>query len=487
MKVLFVSSEIAPLAKSGGLADVAGSLPPALAARGAQVVMAMPLYGVVDRQAHNLEHAGLSYEVWACGGWGRRIDVWRARLGGCDCYLLEHNDLFDRPDLYGPPGGAYGDNLLRFVVFNKAVIELCRALNFAPDIVHANDWQTALLPAYIKSRPFDLGPIWSAATVLTVHNMAYQGVYGREMFGQTELPADMDSVGGAEYWGNISLLKAGLVRADAITTVSPSYAWEIQTPEGGHGMDGVLHARRDVLRGILNGADYDQWSPEKDRYLPANYSAQDLAGKLVCRDKLLEAFGLEPAGERTAVIGFLGRLTHQKGVDFIAEMAWRLMEQDVRLCLFGTGDQHLEGMLWRLGQEHAGRIGVRLAFQEDLAHLLTAGCDILLMPSRYEPCGLSQLYAMRYGTAPLVRATGGLKDTVEPFEPDGHGSGVGFVFHDADAHSLWSAVRHALWVFGQPDQWRILQQNAMARDFSWNQSARQYLELYEQTMARRGR
>ncbi len=478
MRILFVSSEIAPFAKSGGLADVAGSLPKALAGLGLDMTLVMPLYGNIDRQKHGITDTGA--RVWSPAlGREFELEVWTAKHDGCTVYFLRSADLFDRPDLYGPPGGEYGDNLLRFVVFNRGVIELARWLDLRPDVVHVHDWQCALLPAFIKTRPFDIAPMASSASVITVHNLAYQGVYGRELFGETQLPPFMDTIQGAEYWGNISILKAGLVCADAITTVSPTYAWEIQTPEGGHSMDGVLASRRSVLRGILNGADYDLWSPESDPYLPQKFSADDMTGKVNCRDELLNRFGLEPADDGCAVISFLGRLTHQKGVDFIIETVPKIMLDNVRLCLFGSGDSHLENTLRDLAARYPGRLGAIIGFNEELAHILTSGSDILLMPSRYEPCGLSQLYAMRAGTIPVVRATGGLADTVPHFDPMG-GQGTGFTFDRPDGRSLHCALREALWTFQRPELWRRLQHNAMSKDYSWDASARQYMALYHE-------
>ena len=476
LQVLFVASELAPLAKTGGLGDVAGSLPPALARLGCRVRVVMPLYRAVDRQRHRVQPSGIELVVEVAG---RRLaaQVHECRLDGCTVHLLDCPELFDRDGLYGPPGGDFPDNPVRFTWFCRAAIELAKALNFAADVVHVHDWQTALLPAYLEAGGWDLGPLRGAASVLTIHNLAYQGIYERGVFGVTGLPAWLDSPQGLEFWGNCSLLKAGLVTARALTTVSPTYAWEITTPEGGHGMEGVLANRKAALTGILNGVDYAIWSPENDPVLPARYSATDMRGKTVCRDALLREMGLEPAGKRTAVLGYIGRLAYQKGVDILAEALPHLLLDDVRICVLGSGDQRYQDQLSALARANPGRLGVRVAFSEEMAHLITAGADLLLMPSRYEPCGLNQIYALRYGTAPVVRATGGLKDTVEPYDPLTK-RGTGFWIEGFGAREVVAAVREALWTKARPGDWPGLLARGMAQDFSWDQSARRYVELY---------
>ncbi len=476
LKVLFVASEMAPLAKTGGLGDVAGSLPPALVRLGCQVRAVMPLYREVDRQAHGVRPSGLQVKVEVAG---RRLaaQVHEGWVDGCQVYLLDCPEFFDRDGLYGPPGGDFADNPVRFTWFCRAAIELARTLDFAADVVHVHDWQTALLPAYLEAGGWDLGPLRGAASVLTIHNLAYQGIYERGIFGLTGLPAWLDSPQGLEFWGNCSLLKAGLVTARALTTVSPTYAWEITTPEGGHGMEGVLASRKAALCGILNGVDYAVWSPENDPLLPEQYSATDLRGKTACRDSLLRQMALEPAGPRTAVLGYIGRFAYQKGVDILADALPYLLLDDVRICILGSGDQHYQDQLTALAREHPGRLGVRVAFSEEMAHLITAGSDILLMTSRYEPCGLNQIYALRYGAVPVVRATGGLKDTVEPYDPLTK-RGTGFWIQGFGGKEVVAAVREALWTKARPQEWSGLVARGMAQDFSWEQSARRYAELY---------
>ncbi len=479
LKVLFIAPEIAPLAKTGGLGDVAGALPPALRRLGLAPSLMMPLYASVDTQAHGIEPMGLTLTVEVGGRW-LSAPVWHGELGGCPLYLIAQEELFGRPQLYGDAGLAYPDNDWRFTFFCRAAIALARELDLRARVVHCHDWQAGLVPAYLRTLALDPGPLADATVVFTVHNLAYQGIFPRSSFGVTGLPPHLDTPDGIEYWGNISLLKAGLIFADALTTVSPSYAREILTPENGMGMEGVLAARSHLLVGILNGADNDVWSPQSDPYLPAPFSADDLSGKRACRQALLRAYGLE-ADEETAVIGFVGRVAHQKGVDLIAAAADRLLLDDVRLCMLGTGEAGYEAMMADLAKRYPDRVGVKLVFSEQLSHLTQAGSDMLLMPSRFEPCGLNQIYSMRYGTIPVVRLTGGLRDTVAPFDPL-TGRGTGFGFGEPSGEALLHAVREALWTQARPELWSRLVLNAMAQDFSWERSARTYAELYQRLL-----
>ncbi|MBU1452040.1 MAG: glycogen synthase GlgA [Proteobacteria bacterium] len=482
-RVLFITPELTPLAKTGGLGDVAGGLPPALKALGLDVRLVMPLYGDIQREAHGLRPAGLEVRVVVAGQM-KPCQVWQGQVGGCPVYLLGNDEYFSRPGLYGRMHGDFPDNLQRFVFLCRGAVELARALDWPAQVVHAHDWQTALLPAYLATAPFDLGPLATAASVLTIHNLAFQGIYPRYDFHLTGLPSHMDDIEGAEYWGNISLLKAGLMTAGAITTVSPTYAAEIQTPELGMGMDGILRRRSADLHGIINGVDYAQWSPGADALLPATYSTNDLGGKTACRRALLEAFGLDISQPGGLLMGFIGRLTHQKGVSLIAEAGEALLEGGASLALLGTGDAEMEAALGHLAARHPGRVGLKLTFSEKLAHLLQAGSDLMLMPSRFEPCGLNQMYALRYGTPPLVHATGGLKDTVSPFDP-ASGQGTGFVFSEFSREALLEQAHRAAQVFAQPVLWQRLVANGMTQDFSWTASATRYLELYQAVAKRR--
>jgi len=478
-KVLMPAPEIAPLAKTGGLGDVTASLPPELARLGAEVRLVMPLYPSAAQRGP--QPMGLELEVQV-GAQSHVVTVHQTELNGNRVYLLDHPGYFQREHLYQDSAGDYPDNAQRFILLAKASLMLAQELDYQADIVHCHDWQTALIPAYLATGTLRPPALARARSVLTIHNLAYQGNFPRRVFGLTGLPPYLDSVGGMEFWGGVNFLKAGLVTADALTTVSPTYALEITTPQGGFGLEGVLGQRAGALHGILNGADYSVWSPEKDPLLPEPYRAGDMAGKQTCRQALCRALGLDAPEPDTAILGFVGRLTEQKGVDLILAAAPRLMLDDVRLCVLGTGDAHLQKGLTALAREHPGRVGVSLAFSEETAHLIQGGGDLLLMPSRFEPCGLNQLYAMSYGAAPVVRATGGLADTVQPFDPL-TGQGVGFLFHEPSGPALLHAVREALWTKARPELWAKVVANAMARDFSWRASARSYLELYERLAA----
>lgn len=483
LNLLLVTSEASPLAQTGGLGQVCGSLPPALTKLALQVTVVMPLYRSIDRKAHNLRSTNLRLIV-PLAGWKIASRVWRGDLDGCPVYLLANEDLYNRAGLYGGAQGDYLDNVLRFTFLCRGAVELARALGQPVDLVHVHDWQTGLLPAYLATRPFDLGPLEGAASLLTIHNLAFQGRFRRDLFRVTGLPDSFDNLAGAELWGDFSLLKAGLVSADALSTVSPSYAQEIQTPDGGMGLDGLLRSRRGDLFGILNGVDYGVWSPEQDPHLPAAYSAADVSGRPLCRQALLQAFGLLPAPARTPVLGFVGRLTEQKGVSLMLEAAPAMLARGLRLLVLGTGEPWFEQALSDLARSYPDQVGLKLAYSEPLAHLMQAGCDIMLMPSSFEPCGLNQMYAMRYGAAPLVHATGGLKDTVTPFDP-AKGQGTGFVFAPYAVEPLLDALEQALAVWAQPAQWRRLMANAMAQDFSWEVSARAYAALYRRLVQRK--
>ena len=475
LELMFVASEAAPLAKTGGLGDVAGALPAALSRLGPEVCLVLPAYQHIDKTGlSRISLPGMS--AWAGQDWP--LEAWHGRLRGHDLYLLGSPLLFDRPGLYSDQHGDYPDNLTRFSFFCRAVIKLSQALNLRPRALHVNDWQSALLPAILNTRAVEPNPLDQARTVLTIHNLAYQGIFPLDQYHLTGLPTHFRHMEGMEFWGNLSLLKAGIVCADAITTVSPTYAREIMTPELGHGMDGILRGRGQVLSGIVNGVEYELWSPESDPLLPANYSVDCLGPKKRCRDHLLRQAALPPAQDQP-VLGMVGRIAYQKGIDILAPALRKLLaEHDLRLVILGSGEPYYEQMIRDLAQRHAGQVSFITQFSETMAHLIYGGSDMLLMPSRYEPCGLSQLYAMRYGTIPVVHATGGLVDTVSDY----HGAsrqGTGFMFGDYDERALISALRRALFFFRTPKVWQGIMGNAMRQDFSWDKSARQYLALYE--------
>ena len=482
MKILYLASEVAPFSKTGGLADVAGALPAALARAGCRVIVATPLYRSIDRARFGLERKSESVSVPLAGR------VREARVHSLQTservtvFFIEQDALFGRDGLYDDRGDPYADNAERFGFFTRAGLELCRLLDSPPDIVHANDWQTALAPFWLKH---DLAgdPLFAGArSVFTVHNLAYQGLAPRAALAALGIDEAEFSFDRLEFYGQLSLIKAGLLDADQLTTVSPGHAKEIVTREYGEGLDGLLRARAADLTGILNGADYNLWNPRYDPHLAAAYGPGDRAGKLGCRADLVSRFGLT-AGETTPIAGMISRLTEQKGVDLLIASLDGLLEQGLCLAVLGTGAPYYEEQLAELAGKHPGRVGLELAYDEALAHRVLGGADLLLMPSRYEPCGLNQLHAMKYGTLPVVRATGGLHDTVIDVDADA-ARGNGFKFEAYQPAALLDAVRRAVARMGRAEDWCALVERAMEEDFSWDGPAVRYVELYRRLRAR---
>jgi starch synthase len=408
----------------------------------------------------------------------RQADTTRA----VTVYFIEQEDYFARPGLYGNESGDYPDNAERFTFFCRGVLALLSSLDWWPDVLHCHDWQTALLAAYKRFLPGLDQRLYSLPLIYTIHNLAYQGMFPAWTMSATGLPLTLFHPGGVEFYGNLNMMKAGLLYADYLTTVSPSYAEEICTPEGGAGLDGVLNLRRSALHGILNGADYDVWDPETDPAIAASYTASALQGKTACKAALLRTYDL-PEELETPVIGMISRLVEQKGVDILADALERLLAMEMRLVILGSGDPQYQDLLASQARAHPGRMGIRLEFNDALAHQIEAGSDCFLMPSRYEPCGLNQIYSLRYGTIPIVRATGGLRDTVRPYQAE-TGEGTGFVFQEPTAEALLQAVQAALSTYANRNAWSQLICHAMAQDFSWEQSAKQYVALYQQALRR---
>jgi starch synthase len=460
MRVAFVASEVAPFSKTGGLADVVGALPGALAALGAEVVTVTPLYRCVRR--HRPEPTPHRVRVPLGDGAAEG----RAFRSG-NVYFLECDPFFDRDGLYGTPNGDYGDNAARFIFLARGALELLEQLG-APDVLHAHDWQAGLVPLYLKTLYAADFP--RTRSVLTIHNLAYQGLFPPSEYPKTGLDGRHFTWKEVEFYGQVNFLKAGLVHADALTTVSPTYAREIQTPELGCGLDGVLRERSAALHGILNGADYSEWDPSRDPHLPARYSAQDLFGKALCKAALQKRCGL-PARPEIPLAGMVTRLSEQKGIDLFLEAAEALAAEDLQIVLLGSGDRSYQEAVLRVSDRHRHRICAQVAFDNALAHLIEAGSDLYLMPSRYEPCGLNQIYSLRYGTVPVVRATGGLADTVI----DGV---TGFTFGPYTSAAFLQAVRRALRVYEDPPAWRRMMLEGMRQDFSWGASARRTMDLY---------
>jgi starch synthase len=474
LKILFVVSECVPFAKTGGLADVAAALPMALAARGHDVRVVLPRYRVAKTQPAERLPAPLAVPVLGGEAWAA---VWEAPMRhGARAYLLEHDALFDRPGVYGDSAGDFGDNLARFSFLCRGALRLPSYLGFVPDVIHAHDWPTALVPIYVDS--LEAGSrLAEAATVLTIHNLGYQGWFDKSALPVTGLGWDLFHARGLEAYDRLNLLKGGIYHATLVTTVSPGYAREIQTPEGGERLDGVLRDRGGDVIGILNGIDDEVWDPAADPHLAAPYSAADLEGKAACKAALQRELGL-PERPEVPLLGLISRLASQKGIDLVASALPRLLAEDVQVAVLGSGAAWAEQLFSQLSAT-SDRFRAHLGMSEPLAHRIEAGADLFLMPSHYEPCGLNQLYSQRYGTLPVVRAVGGLDDTVEH-------EVTGFKFGPLSADALLDAVMEAVAVYREePARFRAMQLRAMAKPMGWGYASRQYEALYRLAMARR--
>ena len=476
VKLLFAASEMTPFAKTGGLGDVVGALPSALTELGHEVTCCVPFYRCARQAAPEARRTGISFAIPV--GSERRTAVILAGTtpDGVRVLFVQHDEFFDRSELYHTGERPYEDNAARYIFFSKAVVELLGYDRYRPDVLHCHDWQTGLVPADLLYRQQTRGAAYNVKTVFTIHNLAYQGLFPSADFRLTNLPGEFFTPRALEFYGQLNLMKGGLVFSDAITTVSPTYAKEILTREGGCGLEPVLQGRRDDIRGMLNGADYRAWDPSTDPVLKHPYGAADPAGKRVCRAELLRQLGVE-AGDATPVAAFVSRLTEQKGVDLLLQSLEDVLRLGLVVVVLGKGEQRYEERLQELARQQAGRLVVRITHDEELSHQIQGGADLLLMPSRFEPCGLTQLYALKYGTIPVVHATGGLIDTVTPFD-EKTGTGHGFRFSEFAPRAFVGAVQQAVSAYQQPKHWKRIMENAMACDFSWQASARKYEELY---------
>jgi starch synthase len=484
LKILMVASEMVPFIKAGGLGDIVGSLSPELRKMGHDVRVVIPKYSSINYHNHTISKVLPSMGVWMGGGTCEWCSV-QVITTLCDVpvYLIEHNYFFNRPGIYHDASmNDYGDNPRRFAFLSRAALQLCKDIGFAPDVVHANDWQTALCPAYCKVWHWNDKHLGKTASVLTLHNVAYQGVYPHEDWAYMGLGAQNFTEKIFESYGRINMLKGGIHFADVANTVSPTYARETTTPHGGFGLAPYLTDKGDNYVGILNGADYGVWSPENDSLIPAKYSRANLRGKSLCKRALQKEFLLGQDGN-IAIIGAIGRFVDQKGFDLIAACIENILRgMHVQFVILGSGDGGLEHYFGELPKRYPGMAGSFIGFNNRLAHLIEAGCDFLLMPSKYEPCGLNQIYSQRYGTLPIVRATGGLDDTVINYN-EGTGDGTGFKFWEPSARSLFYTVGWAISTYYDRTQHMTrLVQNAMQQDFSWKKSAREYVKLYEKAI-----
>ena len=478
LRVFFLSPEVVPFAKTGGLADVAGALPAALKRLGVDARLVLPLYRMVREKDFDMRPVLENLRV-PLGTENITANILETQTEeGVPVYLVEWEDMYDRPNLYGTAESDYYDNLERFTFFAHASLKLTEHIHFRPDVIHCHDWQTGLVPALMKGPYADVRFFRDIRCVFTIHNLGYQGLFPAEKLPLTGLPeGQFFRPEGLEYWGKISLLKAGIVYSDAITTVSPKYGQEIQTPDYGMGMDGILYQRRAYLRGILNGVDYGRWDPAKDSHLAANYSPQKMGGKSRCKKSIIDEMNLDRKLNKRPLLGMISRLHAQKGLDLLVEIIDDLLALEVGLVVLGSGDERIQGAIQEAAERHPGRVGLKVGFDEPLAHRIMAGVDMFLIPSRYEPCGLTQMYALKYGTVPVVRATGGLDDTIAPFDPKTR-KGNGFKFKPYEAKTFLETVQQAVQLFDDSEAWKTVVANGMKADFSWDGSAISYLELY---------
>ena len=488
MKLLFASSEVVPFSKTGGLADVAGALPREISKLGAEVCVFMPGYSTISKDIA-FEDVGLEIPV-SIGMKEVTGRLLKASLPNSNVtvYAVDQPGYFDRSGLYGQGGRDYEDNCERFVFFCRSVLESIRLLDWWPELIHVNDWQSSLIPAYLKTEFAGMPGYENIATLLTIHNLAYQGSFWHWDMLLTGLDWKYFNWQQMEFYGRLNLLKSGIVFADAINTVSPTYAAEIQTPEHGCGLEGVLQHRQNVLSGVLNGIDASEWNPATDQYIAVNYDVDSWQqGKLACKSALLGERGIQPQDD-VPVIGVIGRLASQKGWSLILQiMKFWLRDHNAIWVVLGTGSPEYESELSELARQYPGNLALEIGFSNELAHQIEAGSDLFLMPSQYEPCGLNQQYSLAYGTVPVVRATGGLADTVNNATEEniGNGNANGFMFTDFEGDSLNAALSRAISMYNdQPEVWGQLVANGMRQDWSWASSAKKYFRLYEKTVAR---
>lgn len=488
MKIVWATSECFPFAKTGGLADVSSSLPKALAARGHEVMLIMPFYPQVFKEKSS-QFSKVHTDFLVPFGFhqSRVSQIWKWEADkNLTYYFVQEDGFFDRPTLYDWQGKEFEDNAQRFMFFSRAVMDLIIAENFTPDILHLNDWHTALCSVYLKSRPYVLEENFAKCrSVLTIHNIGYQGVFPKELFEYSGLGWEVFNHSCLEYHDQINLLKGGILCADMVNTVSPSYASEILMPEFAFTLESALqHVNwRGKLRGILNGIELEEWNPSTDRLIPANYHIADLSGKAICKTELQKEFGL-PLKPDTPVFGVVSRFAHQKGLDVLAYCIEGMLQHDeVQFVILGSGDPELEGRFSYLASQYPEKLATYVGYSEKLSHMIEAGSDLFVMPSRYEPCGLNQMYSMRYGTLPVVRGTGGLEDTVENYDAKRINDCTGFKFYELSGDALAKTLQWAADIYHhERENFDHMRRNGMQSDFSWNHTASQYEQLYEDAL-----
>lgn len=476
LNIITIASEMVPFAKTGGLADVAGSLAKLYRQSGHQSIAIVPAYQAIDKIKMQLEPTGIEVDVPIGHNIEKTTILSSHAVPGITTYFIDHPYFNSRPGLYGTAQGDYQDNAQRFILFARASLELITKLGLNPDIIHCHDWQTGLIPVYLKNT-YDGNPVFkNTRSVFTIHNLAFQGLFPPETMLTAGLPWSNFHIDGLEFYGKMNFLKGGLSFSDHITTVSPNYAREILTPEFGCGLHGLLNILQRKLTGIINGIDYSEWNPGTDKFLPARYNAANFDNKQIAKRLLCKRFNLEYDIDKP-LLGMVSRLSAQKGLDIMSECLPRLFESNLDIAVLGTGDIGYHELLVSQQQQYPGHLGLKLAFDNELAHLIYAGSDMFLMPSRYEPCGLGQLIALRYGAIPIVRNTGGLADTVADYRQDPKKAN-GFIFNEYTPAAFSGAITRALDLFENQTLWRQLTFQAMSCDYSWEASARKYLELF---------
>ena len=475
MRIAFAASECVPFSKTGGLADVVGALPPALSALGHDVTVYLPRYKQTKLTDPKTVLKSVTIPFDDSHRFCSVLDG--GKHSGVQFYFIEYPPFFERDALYGTPTGDYPDNAERFALYSRAVLEATKILG-VPDVFHCHDWQSSLIPVLLRSVYAEDPVFRGVPSVLTIHNMGYQGLFPPDTLPLLMLSWDLFTIDKMEFYGKVNFLKGALTFADFVTTVSKKYSQEIQTAEYGFGLEGVLRGRAATVTGILNGVDYDQWSPEKDKFIKAKYSSEDLSGKAECKRDLLAEFGCTGANVDLPVIGIVSRFAAQKGFDLISQIADRLAREELIIVALGAGDKEYEDLFRRLNKQFPQKIAVKVAYDNAIAHKIEAGADMFLMPSRYEPCGLNQIYSLKYGTVPVVRATGGLDYTIEPWDAKA-GKGTGFKFSEYSGEALLLTIHQALAAFKDKAGWQKLMRNGMAKDFSWNNSAKEFVRVYE--------
>lgn len=477
MNIAFIASECTPFAKTGGLADVVGSLPHWIQSFGHDVRVFIPKYRGITPERYPIKRISSHIPV-TIRHLSIKTPIWQGMLAKkVPIYFIEYNRYFDRDYLYGTPEGDYPDNDKRFIFFTRAVFEVMKHIDFRPDIIHCNDWQTGLFPAYLKNTYHHTPFLNRTRSIFTIHNIAYQGIFSKRTLERAELNMNLFTIDGLEYYNHVCFLKAGIVYSDCITTVSPTYAREIQSSsEFGYGMEGILRKRSKDLYGILNGIDDQEWNPRNDRLLASSFAPSRMNGKKKCKQDLQKIFSFK-ISERIPCIGIVSRLAAQKGFDLLAKILDTVLSKDIQIVILGTGDRVYLQLLLRVVNRHPKNFGIALRFDNELAHKIYAGCDFFLMPSRYEPCGLGQMISMRYGTIPIVMKTGGLADTVIDYGRDPvHGNGI--TFETYESHALLDAINKALHYWQNRKDRTMILKNLFKADFGWKNSAQKYNELY---------